>query len=116
MARVLLQIYQEDAAICPDRVSPWSIEVVEIYKSRQKTVLSDVKKARPFNILFPFSVKDGLTKNSIEHIRHGHLGVLQGQEFGTVDAYNQQTSARFAHFTFEPEIILWLGREAHCVG
>ncbi|CAA3002852.1 auxin response factor 2B-like isoform X1 [Olea europaea subsp. europaea] len=66
------------------RVSPWSIEVVEIYKSRQKSVPSDAKKARHFNTLFPFSVRDGEPDN----------GVLQGQEFGTVDAYNQQTSAR----------------------
>lgn len=34
----------------------------------------------------------GLTKNSVEHIHQRHAGVFQGQEFGTVNAYNQRPS------------------------
>ncbi|KAL2485831.1 Auxin response factor 2 [Abeliophyllum distichum] len=104
---------EEEAAICPNRVSPWSIQVVEIYQRKRKSIPQDAKKARPFNPLFPFSVKggkpdnglvSGLTKNSVEHIHHGHSGILQGQEFGIVGAYNQRTSARLpvSHLSLKP--------------
>ncbi|XP_022869037.1 auxin response factor 2B-like [Olea europaea var. sylvestris] len=82
----------EEAAICPERVSPWSIDLIEIYKRKRKSIPPDSKKPQPVNPLFPFSVKDGLTKNSVEHIHQRHAGVFQGQEFGTVNAYNQRPS------------------------
>lgn len=53
----------EEAAICPERVSPWSIDLIEIYKRKRKSIPPDSKKPQPVNPLFPFSVKDGKHDN-----------------------------------------------------
>ncbi|XP_059663799.1 auxin response factor 2B-like [Cornus florida] len=87
----------DTTSVGPERVSPWSIEPIELKRKKQISTLPHRKRSRPLDSSapeFPARPGDGLLKSSVDYAPEKHFVVLQDQEIKAVGAHELVSSTQ----------------------